>query len=221
MAKRFILGFLMILLYMALYAVLLVAYIGLLMPTLDSDLQAIILGVLGVGAFVCFLPWFFWSTHVVWLFKSEAKTTASMTELKKEILGINTYNVPVSVTEDKHGNLRVTWRYLDAKWWELFAKAGVTQTYELVVKFNDAKKEVRLIDIQKSISWRTGPTDLRFGFSFFRGIVFDYEVGAQWGIKENFSLGKIYSYRFTPGEIKTPVMNSILKKGWNVRFGII
>ncbi len=30
----------------------------------------------------------------------------------------------------------------------------------------------------------------------------------------------IYSYEFSPQEIKNPVMNSILRNGWAVRFGM-
>lgn len=219
MVKRFILGFLVIMLYMGLYALIMLAYMNFIMGGLSGESLAIGNTIVFGGAFFFFFPWFFWTTSLVWFFKAEG-VPVPLDSLKKEILAINSYNVPVTVTEDKNGNFRITWRYLDAKWWELFAKASVTQTYELLVKFNDAKKEVRLIDIQKSVSWRAGPTDLRFGFSFFRGIVFDFEIGKAWGIKENFELGKIYDYRFTPGEIKTPVMNTILKRGWNVRFAL-
>ena len=42
----------------------------------------------------------------------------------------------------------------------------------------------------------------------------------EWGIKENFELGSIYDYQFSPQEIKNPVMNSILRNGWAVRFGM-
>ena len=32
--------------------------------------------------------------------------------------------------------------------------------------------------------------------------------------------GKIYDYRFVPSEIKLPILNSILRSGWKVRYGM-
>ena len=218
MFKRFALSFLMILLYMALYAVVLLLYIEFVMGGLSGEVQIAVSAVVFGGAFFFFFPWFFWSTHVVWFFKSE-NSPVSLEQLKADILAIRELDIPVTA-EETDGRISVTWKYLDAKWWEFFAKAGAQQSYELLIKFNEAKKEVRLIDITRSMTWRTGLTDLHFGFSFFRGIVMQYEIGKQWGIKENFTVGKIYDYSFNPSVIKTPVMNTILKDGWNVRFAM-
>lgn len=212
MAKRFILSVLAILLYMLLWVPVL-----LLITAANPD--PIIFAIMIPAIFILYFPWFFWSIKKVWFFKAEG-IPVPLEELRKEILSINNYDIPVIVTEDKKGNLKVTWKYLDAKWWELFAKTGRRDSYTLLVKFNDKKKEVRLIDIQKTMSWRAGLTDLKFHFTFFRGIMFQFSYGTAWGIKENFTLGKIYEYKFNPGEIKSPVMSEILKKGWNVRFAL-
>ena len=32
--------------------------------------------------------------------------------------------------------------------------------------------------------------------------------------------GKICDYRFVPSEIKLPILNSILRSGWDVRYGM-
>jgi len=100
------------------------------------------------------------------------------------------------------------------------ARAGLKKIYELHIKFNDAKKEATLIDVHKSVSWRAGPSEVQVYGGFSRGTSFAYEIGKQWGIKENFELGSIYDYQFSPQEIKNPVMNSILRNGWAVRFGM-
>lgn len=155
-----------------------------------------------------------------------------MDTLKLEIMDINKYDVPVMVEERKprsgrSGNkvfkshLVLTWRYVDSKWWEILAKAGLQKTYELHVKLNEKKKKATLIDVTKTISWSAGPTKANISWAGFRGIIFALEIGKQWGIKENFTLGKIHDYRFNPSEIKTPVMNTILRRGWDVEFGLI
>ena len=131
---------------------------------------------------------------------------------------MNEWDAPVIIKEDDD-KLIATWNYVDAKWWQLFAKAGLQKVYELQMKFDEEDKVVTLIDINKSVDWRAGPDSVRVRGSFFRGIATQYEIGKQWGIKENFSLGKIYDYKFSNQEIKNPVMNTILRSGWDVRFG--
>jgi len=123
------------------------------------------------------------------------------------------------VTEE-NGRLVVTWKYVDAKWWEIIAKSGLTKVYQLHIKLNVRKKEAILIDVKKDVSWGVGPTKVRLSGGYFRGIVTGIEIGDQWGIKENIHLGKIYEYKFQPSEIRTPIMNTILKSGWNMRLGI-
>jgi hypothetical protein len=58
------------------------------------------------------------------------------------------------------------------------------------------------------------------GWVGFRGLVAGYERGEAWGVDEDFELGEIYDYEFAPQEIKTPVIDAILRSGWDVRFGI-
>jgi len=154
----------------------------------------------------------------VFRFKGEGEPV-SETELRAQVQAINEFDAPVMV-EERKDKLVATWKYVDAHWWELLAKAGLTKVYELHIKFDNAQHLVTLIDVTKSVSWRAGPTEVRLRGGFFRGIMLAYEIGKQWGIKENFELGKVYDYKFVPQEIKMPILNSILRSGWDVRFGI-
>ena len=214
--KKFLAAFGLVLLYMAAWALPIYLWI---MIWGDND-AAIAIGLLGamVLIIVGFIPYLNFVSKKVFYFRGEGDPIPEE-ELRALINDVNRFDVPVWVKE--HGDkLIVTWRYVDAKWWEILAHAGLEKVYELHIKFNDQKKEVTLIDVEKSVSWRAGPTQVRVSGGFFRGVIFALEIGKQWGIKENFQLGKVYDYKFTPQEIKTPVMNSILRSGWSVRFGM-
>jgi hypothetical protein len=154
----------------------------------------------------------------VFYFKGEGQSV-SEEALRATILNINDLDAPVMVQE-KNGRLIATWKYVDARWWEILAKAGLEQIYELHMKLDGDSKTVTMIDINKSVSWRAGPNQVRLRGGFFRGISSTYAVGKQWGIKENFELGKIYDYKFNSTEIKYPIMNTILRHGWDVRFAL-
>jgi hypothetical protein len=178
--------------------------------------------IVALGTLIIFpitlIPFMQFVAKRVFRFKGEGSPISEDT-LRSLILNINDLDAPVMIQE-KNGRLIATWKYVDAKWWQLFAKAGLEQVYELHMKINADKKTVTMIDINKSVSWKAGPTQVRIRGGFFRGISTTYSIGKQWGIKENFELGKIYDYKFSSNEIKYPIMNTILRNGWDVRFGL-
>lgn len=173
-----------------------------------------------VAIFVLLIPAMDLITKVIWVFKPEAGITpVGEDQLRKEIMSINSYNVPI-MAQEKGKKIVLTWKYVDAKWWEILSKRGLTSVYKMIIKINDKKKTATLIDVYNSVSWGAGPTGVKIHMNFFRGIAMQYEIGKAWGIKENFSLGKLYDYKFDSSEIKDPVMNTILKRGWKVRLGM-
>jgi hypothetical protein len=117
-------------------------------------------------------------------------------------------------------DLVLTWKYVDARWWQVLSKAGLTRLYELHVKLDEKRHVATLIDVTRSVQWRAGPSQVYIGGRFGRGILAGYEIGEQWGIAENWELSVVFDYKFVPAEIKTPVMNTLLRSGWDVRFGI-
>ncbi len=212
MLKKFLLAFLAILGYMGMWAAILYAAI-----ILSGD--PIIIISLAAACFVLYFPFFIVMPTFIFRFKSQEPNAISEQELRKKLLDINNLDVPVTVSE-KGKKIIITWKYLDAKWWELLQKRGATSIYQLIIKLNGEKKRAKLIDVNKKVSWGVSPTKARIRGGYFRGIMLQYEIGKAWGVRENFMPGKIYDYKFTPSEIKNPIMNEILKSGWDVRFGM-
>jgi hypothetical protein len=216
MFKRFLAAFGWMLLYMAILAV--VLFLAILIGGNDDVFILVTVLVVLVIATLGMIPFLDWVAKRAFHFRAEGEPLPEEA-LRAQIRSINDYDVPVMVEERKN-HLVATWKYVDATWWELLAKAGLTKVYELHMQFDETKHLVTLIDVSKSVAWRAGPTEVRLRGGFFRGVMLAYEVGKQWGIRENFQLGKIYDYKFQPQEIKNPIMNSILRGGWDVRFGI-
>lgn len=216
--KKFIQSFLAIIGYMVFMAVIGLPFF-LFQKEFDEKVFTTLVIVWIAAIIVSFFPFLLWVTGKIWFFKSQ-DVPVELSELKKQLLEINQFDIPIVVQETKKGGLNFTWKYVEAKWWELLAKAGLKKTYELRLRFNEKKHEVIMIDVSKSFSWRVGLTSAHIGWFSFRGVQVGFELGKQWGVKENFSLGKVYDFKFNPSEIKTPVMNTVLKNGWNVRFGI-
>ena len=218
MFKRFLAVFGLILLFMAVWGGILIAVYYIFELEGDEEVAGIVVASSMVPIFGTFIPLFNLATKWGFRFKGEG-APIPLEQLREKIKEINTYNVPVMVTEKK-GKLIVTWKYVDAKWWIILAKTGLKELYELHIKFNDKKKKVTLIDVQKTVDWEAGPYGVKIRGGYFRGVMMQYTISKAWGIKENFKFGKIYDYKFRPSEIKNPVLNTILRSGWDVNFGL-
>ena len=216
MAKRFLTVLGLILLYMAVLA--LILFLAITIAGDDETAMLIVMLVALVVSFGAFVPYLNWAIKRAFSFHGEGQPVP-LEALRAQIQGINEFDAPVMV-EERKGKLVATWKYVDARWLELFAKAGLTKCYELRMKFDEARHTVTMVDRTKEASWRAGMGGGSGSTSTSQGVVMAYEVGKQWGIKRNFELGKIYDYKFVPSEIKLPILNSILRSGWDVRFGI-
>jgi hypothetical protein len=233
MIKRFLLLFAGVLLYLALWALPLYGLI-----LLWEDQVGLLLA--GIGAITVllllgFVPFLDAAAKRVFSFRGEGAPLPA-DALRAQLLAVNDWvDAPVQVAlrtqrtqrarrRGGPGTLVVTWRYVDARWWELLAKAGLTELYELHVRLDETRRRATLIDVTKAVQWRAGPTEVRVRGGWFRGLIFAFEIGQAWGIRGPLGWdrqpGQVYAYRFVPTEIKLPVLNTLLRSGWDVRFGL-
>jgi len=214
--KRFFGVFGLILLYMAAWAPVLLVFIF----ALEGDDEAILIAVGCVLPVIIglFLPYLNFICRKVYRYRGEGDPISEK-ELREKILKINNFGHPVMVVHRKK-KLVVTWNYAEEKWREIFSAGGMKQAYHLYIKFNDREKEVILIDVLKSFSWRVGLSRATVRGGFFRGVDIDFEAGRTGPIDEVFSARSISGYRFSSREIKDPVSNTILKSGWDIRLAM-
>ena len=213
MMIRFLKATLALLVYMGLWMIPIIAWLQM-NPDPNPDFILVLMAVIGLSIVFVMDPiskWAFsWNGFGV---------PASLDEVKMQILSMNRADLPISV-EQKGNVYRITWKYLDAKWYEMFQKVGIRESYTLQVKLDPQRHRATFTDIKRSITWGKGIDQLHFGWFGFRGVSMEAEVGKAWGITEQFSLGRIYDYRFTTAEIRNPVLNTLLRMGWDVRYGI-
>lgn len=212
---KFVAAFGFILLYMAL----LVPIVLLGVTVLDGDMVPFfILGLL----FVLVLTFPFVIDRIgkiLYKFPALNPSPISEDELRALLFATNSFDAPVIVVE-KGKSIIFTWKYVDAKWYEIMRKVGQRSTYRLLVKLDPTHHRATLVDLESSMNWSISPAKFRFHASFFRGIDIAYTRKTVFGLNEAFQPGKVVDYRFTNREIKDPVMNTIREAGWDVRFGL-
>ncbi|WP_209279422.1 hypothetical protein [Parasedimentitalea huanghaiensis] len=157
--------------------------------------------------------------------KPEAGTSpASPQDIEATILAVNRETAPYSVTKCSDGScdFAAEWQIIDAKWVEVFAKAGLERAARIKMRLDVDKHEVRVVDEDYTISWRVGVPTLSFSASAFRGQKKEVSFGKAYGFTEELRPGEIYNYRFDSKEMKAPLQDAVTGQGWvwrGVAFG--
>lgn len=120
-------------------------------------------------------------------------------------------------------DLVAEWKIVDARWYEIFAKASLTKVFKVLMKFDEAKGEVRAVDQEWTVEWRAGVPELALSVDTFRGQKKEFSFGTAYAFKEDLSgFGKVYEYKFQTSEIKDPLVDVAQQNGWGwkgVAFG--
>jgi hypothetical protein len=111
-------------------------------------------------------------------------------------------------------DLIAEWKIVDAQWYEIFAKAGLTKVFRILLKLDENAKHVRAQDREYEVSWRAGIPSLSAAASGFKGQSTSVQFGSSYGFKEDLSLGKQYEYFFKTSEIKEPIQEAVVACGW-------
>ena len=143
----------------------------------------------------------------------------SVTELRTRLLAVNRDTAPFVVRDGapESVDLVAEWRIVDAQWYEIFAKAGLERSFKILMKFDDAKGEVRAVDQEWEVAWRAGVPSLSLAARAFRGQKAEISFGSACAFHEDASYGKVYEYRFNTRELKTPLIEAAQAAGWGWR----
>jgi hypothetical protein len=134
----------------------------------------------------------------------------SVAKLKAALMAVNRKSAPFKVRSGKaeEVDLVAEWKIVDAQWYEIFAKAGIKRVFTVLMKFDEAKGEVRAVDREYEVEWRAGEPILSLKGSAFRGRKWEKSFETVYAFRETVyafredgSFGKIYDYRFDTSEI--------------------
>jgi hypothetical protein len=146
--------------------------------------------------------------------KSDKNTPAlSVEEVRQRLLAFNRETAPYQIIDGaaEKVDLIAEWKIVDAKWYELFAKANLTKVFRIYMKFDADKHQVRAKDEEYSVEWRAGVPSLSFSASKFQGQMTSVEFGAAYAFTEELKPGVVYKYRFNTSEIKKPIQEAVTK----------
>jgi hypothetical protein len=140
-------------------------------------------------------------------------------DLYTQLLALNRPTAPYRIVDGRSENvdLIAEWKIVDAQWYEIFAKANLTKVFRIYLKFDPARREVRAMDREYTVSWRAGIPSLGVEASFFKGQKSSVSFGIGTGFTENYAPGVVYKYKFNTNELKQPIQQVIAAFGWKYK----
>jgi hypothetical protein len=134
----------------------------------------------------------------------------------ERLKALNRPTAPWGVVDGKEEgvDLIAEWKIVDARWYEIFAKAGLTKVFRIYLKLDEAAKQVKAQDREYEVSWRAGVPTMSLAVSSFKGQTKSIEFGASYGFTEDLTVGQQYKYFFKTDEIKKPVQEAVIACGW-------
>ena len=140
-------------------------------------------------------------------------------DIRSCLLALNRPTAPWQIIDGKTEgvDLIAEWKIVDSQWKEIFAKAKLTKTYRIYLKFNPAKKEVCTMDKETTVQWRAGFPAFHAEASTFKGQQTSISFGTGYAFTESLDSGQVYKYRFNSNEMKKPIQDTIKATGWSYK----
>lgn len=163
------------------------------------------------------MGWFDFLTGTKAAAKGVAKVPVA--QLRTALLALNRETAPWAVRDGaaEGCDLVAEWRIVDAKWFEVFAKAGLTKVSQTLMKFDEVVGQVRSVDRDWTVEWRAGVPDLALSAQAFRGQKTEVSFGTAYAFTEDGGYGQVYNYRFNSKEMKGPLQDVASASGWGWR----
>jgi hypothetical protein len=185
-----------------------------------AGLIGVLVGVLGLAAAIFAVIWASGSIEYLGGKKKSPIAPLPAEKLKALILSINSPDLRYEIRNAPDADLLVEWKIADAKWFAAFAKEQIKETYRGYLLLDESRKSARYCEELVSIKWmaridsHANPI-LSYNKDFFRGrILYQKTWGAQYGLREDLSAGKIYEYRFDVQKVRNPIKKIIEDNGW-------
>ena len=143
----------------------------------------------------------------------------SRAEVAAALLALNRPTAPYRIVDgtQEKVDLIAEWRIVDAAWYEVFAKAGLSKVFRIYLKFDEAAHELRAMDREYSLEWAAGVPKLTLAATAFKGQMQSVEFGKAYAFTEKLEPGVVYSYHFDTREIKKPIQEAVIRCGWTYK----
>lgn len=180
----------------------------------------VMIGIVSLNLFAA-VGWFFKGS--VWAARVEAAPVTVMDSsdsVAKALLAMDSINSMTAVARLPDGALEVTWRYADARWWDLMRVHQLRRVHRLVLHLDESSHTVRVREYWSAFDASAGVGGMRLNWQANSGIQFfavehKRVFGAQLDAEGRFTGELSKGYTFNLQELKAPLIDITINAGWN------
>lgn len=148
---------------------------------------------------------------------AEGTVAVPRAEIAERLLAFRHEEVPFTISVGEEAHLEAQWKIVDATWYEIFAKAGLSKVHKIHLRLDESKHRVLAIEESWEVAWRAGVPSLRISAEKFKGRTFgSKEFGGAYAFTgvNPLRFGEAYNYRFDVSEMKNPIIEVVTQSGW-------
>ncbi|WP_456387527.1 hypothetical protein [Desulfolithobacter sp.] len=139
--------------------------------------------------------------------------------LQSLLLSVNDMHASPVRIRKKRKTFLVSWRCEEGLWCERMEQQGLKRLFELKLRFDPATRTVIVSGRSRSVDLSLCPIKVKQGWLGFPRPFFGIRLGKDWSL-DIYRQTQPGDYNFTPAELLNPVVNEILRNGWNVRLSL-
>ncbi|WP_457574683.1 hypothetical protein [Desulfolithobacter sp.] len=140
--------------------------------------------------------------------------------LQSLLLSVNEMHAAPVLARKKRKTIIVAWRCEEGLWCERMDQLGLKRLFELKLRFDPATRTVIVSGRSRSVDLSLCPVKVQQGWLSFPRPFFGIRLGSDWGFTI-YRQTRPEDYSFSPGELLNPVVNEILRNGWNIRLSLL
>lgn len=166
-----------------------------------------------------FVPYLNWAMRRSFVHEPASVPPLDAETVRARLRALTGLGAPVEM-EEVGGRMRFRWRYLDAELRGILEKRAIRSAYELQIRLDPGRHEAILTDVKRSLRFGVGARGVSFGLGYTRGHLAGVEIGRGYSIDSDLTVKPAMDYRFSPGELKRPVLHELAQAGWRARFAM-
>ncbi len=149
-------------------------------------------------------------------------TPISKRELVKRMLHLNQPQHPFRVALATETDLTIEWQVADAKWIEVLGRAASQMKYNAWLLVDEATRTVNYCEqLHESSVVAGGGGAFTESHSSHGFELWGRRKTHRWGVREDFSVGEVLNYDFTPADVKDLVRQIVNDHGWNFQIVLL
>lgn len=140
-------------------------------------------------------------------------------EVHNALLALNRPDAPFLIRDGSPENVDLVceWRILDPEWYAYFEAVGMHRTFQVHMKFDANKSELRSVDKQWLLEWANGIPNALPSTEYGRGQINQKERRFRFERDESGKLRKVNEDTFSAQELKAPIRDVVTSMGWTWR----